>query len=337
MSLEKVMNNLPPFVWVEIGRRPGKYALNAISINKELFPEQERYLIVSKQYQNKVPRDLCTIILEEELKKSSNDAEFIELEKQWSYAHKSYWQNTTRRFFVIENFMLKFRFDKIIHLESDCLLLTMNYLRELFLKNDWGIKYTKQADGVGCASILVVNKVQALQEFNLYILKNWQQQDITDMNLLGNYALYKKDANYLPSGNQVNSKTVFDAGTIGRYFLGTDARNNGYPFSRRGLTDSSAGSFNPTSYNAAFLDSGTFLIHQIDGNKSLELGCIHVHSKRIPKRYKKLINRLIRESNSNRGWFWRLGRLDFNVVFERFFSKLSKAIPWTTNSDIRLR
>lgn len=337
MSLENLMSNLPPFVWVEIGRKPGKYALNAMSINKEMFPDQQRFLIVSKQYESKLPKDLCTIIFEEELKKSTNYTDFNALEKQWSYSHKSYWQNTTKRFFVIENFMLKYSYKKIIHLESDCLLLTLDYLIELFSEDDWGIKYTKQADGSGCASILVVNKFQALQEFNSYVLKNWQQQDVNDMTLLGNYALYKKDANYLPSGNEVNSKTVFDAVTIGRYFLGTDARNNHYPFSRRGLTDSSPGSFNPTSYNAAFLDSGTFLIHQIDSNKSLQLGCIHVHSKRIPKRYQKLINRLIRESNSNRGWFWRLGRLDFTVVSERILSKLSKVMPRTSNSDIRLR
>jgi hypothetical protein len=71
------MSNLPPFIWVEIGRRPGKYALNAISINKELFPEQERFLIISKQYENKLPKDLCTIIFEEELKKSTNYTDLI--------------------------------------------------------------------------------------------------------------------------------------------------------------------------------------------------------------------------------------------------------------------
>ena len=331
------MSNLPPFVWVEIGRRPGKYALNAISINKEVFPEQERFLIVSKQYKNKLPKDLCTVIFEEELKESSNYTDFNALEKQWSYSHKSYWQNTTKRFFVIENFMVKYGFEKIIHLESDCLLLTMHYLRELFSEADWGIKYTKQADGTGCASIFVVNRIQALQEFNSYVLKNWQQQDITDMILLGNYAFEERDASYLPSGNELNSEIVFDAVTIGRYFLGTDARNNRYAFSSRGINQSSSESFNPSLYNAAVLNNDIFLINQMDSNKSLKLGCIHVHSKRIPKRYQKLINRLVRESNSNRGWFWRLGRLDFTVVSERILSMLSKVMPRTSNSDIRLR
>lgn len=331
------MNNHPPFVWVEIGRRPGKYALNAISINKELFPDQERFLIVSKQYESKLPKNLCTIILEEELNKSSNYVSFNALEKQWSYSHNSYWQNTTRRFFVIEDFMLKFGYEKIIHLESDCILLTIDYLKELFLEDQWGIKYTKQADGSGCASILVVNKVKSLQEFNSYVLKNWHQKDITDMMLLGDYALEIQVDSYLPSGDELSSKVVFDAVTIGRYFLGTDARNNRYPLSTRGITGDSPGSFNPTFYNAVILNNNVYLINQMKNNTPLQLGCIHVHSKRIPKQYQKLINRIIRESNSNRGWFWRLGRLDFTVVSERILSKLSKAIPWTVNSDIRLR
>jgi hypothetical protein len=331
------MSNLPPFVWVEIDRRPGKYALNAISINKELFPDQERIFIVSKQYGSKIPKDLGTIIFEEELKKSSNYADFNALEKPWSYSHKSYWQNTTKRFFVLENFMLKCGYEKIIHLESDCLLLTMDYLRELFSEDNWGIKYTKQADRSGCASILVINKAQALQEFNSYVLKNWQQPDVTDMTLLGNYALGKENIIYLPSGGAVNSKIVFDAGTIGRYFLGGEARNSRIPLANRGLITSEKGAFLPDKYKVSKKQDGLYLVDIINEFNNLQLGCIHVHSKRIPKRYKKLINRLIRESNSNRGWFWRLGRLDFNVVFERFFSKLSKAIPWTTNSDIRLR
>jgi hypothetical protein len=331
------MNNLPPFVWVEIGRRPGKYALNAISINKEIFPNQERFLIVSKQYENEIPKNLCTIIFEEELKKSLNHANFNLLDKQWSYSDKHYWQNTTKRFFVIENFMLKFGYNKIIHLESDCLLLTMDYLKNLFLEGTWGIKYTKPSDGVGCASILVVNKVQSLQEFNSYVLRNWLQQDITDMILLGNFAVDRKNTCYLPSGDEIDSNIVFDAHTIGRYFLGTDARNNKYPFSSRGINPSSSGAFNPTLYNAAVRNNDIFLINPMDSNKSLKLGCIHVHSKRIPKRYQKLISRLIRESNSNRGWFWRLGRLDFTVVYERILSKLSKVMPRTSNSDIRLR
>jgi hypothetical protein len=184
---------------------------------------------------------------------------------------------------------------------------------------------------------MVANKLRALQDFNSYILKNWHQKDITDMILLGNYAFEIQVDSYLPSGSELSSKIVFDAGTVGRYFLGTDARNNRYPLSTRGIIEDSPGSFNPTLYNAVILNNHVYLTNQMEDNTPLQLGCIHIHSKRIPKRYQKLINRIIRESNSNRGWFWRLGRLDFNVVLERILSKLSKVTPWTSNSDIRLR
>jgi hypothetical protein len=331
------MNNLPPFVWVEIGRRPGQYALNAISINKELFPEQERFLIVSRQYESKLPKDLCTIIFEEELKKSSNYEDFDALEKKWSYSHSSYWQNTTKRFFVIENFLFKFEYEKIIHLESDCILLTMDYLRELFSGDEWGIKYTKQADRTGCASVLAVNKAQALQEFNSYVLNNWQQKDVTDMILLGDYAYDKKDSNYLPSGNEIKSKIVFDAGTIGRYFLGGEARNNRIPLSSRGRLTSEKGAFPANKFKVSKIKDKLFLVEEKDENNSIQLGCIHVHSKRIPKRYQRLVNRLIKESNTSRSWFWRLGRLDFTIVYERILSKFFRVIPWTSNFDIRLR
>jgi len=331
------MSNLPPFVWVEIGRRPGKYALNAISINKELFPDQERFLIVSKQYESKLPKDLCTVIFDEDIKKSSNYLEFNALEKQWSYSHHSYWQNTTKRFFVLENFMIKFGYKKIIHLESDCVLFAMDYLRELFLDDEWGVKYTKQTDRAGCASIFLVNKTQSLQDFNLYILNNWQQQDLTDMTLLGNYAVDKIDANYLPSGDEVPSKIVFDAGTIGRYYLGGEARNNRVPVSSRGLITSAKGAFRPDSFKVGKIKDRLFLIDIKDLNHNLELGCVHIHSKRIPKTYQKLIERLIIESTTNRGWLWRVGRFDFTVICERVLSKLSRLIPWITNSDVRLR
>jgi hypothetical protein len=135
----------------------------------------------------------------------------------------------------------------------------------------------------------------------------------------------------------VDSKIVFDAGTIGRYFLGGEARNNRIPFSSRGRITSEEGAFRPNKFKVGKINGGLFLIDAKEENNNLQLGCIHVHSKRIPKRYQKLVNLLIRESNAKRGWFWRLGRLDFTVVYERILSKLSRIIPRTSNSDIRLR
>ena len=42
---------------------------------------------------------------EEDIKESDNSRKFDQLNKTWSHKQVAYWQNTTRRFFVIENFM----------------------------------------------------------------------------------------------------------------------------------------------------------------------------------------------------------------------------------------
>lgn len=331
------MSDLPPLIWTEIGRKPGKYALNAISINKELFPELERILIVNSKYRNEIPRKLCNVVIEEDLNMGSNYKRFTEINKLWSHSHESYWQNTTKRFFVIENYMVQYKIPKSIHLESDCLLLSTEYLTTIFKDPNWGLKYTKQAELSGCASIMLINKVEILEHFNQYVLENWEKPDITDMDLLGEYAETDSKSRYLPSGDVVNSNILFDSGAIGQYFLGGEARNNRFPFSDRGRISTSRGSFNPVNYRIEARRKDLYLIDTHSPTEDIQLGCLHVHSKRIPRSYSKLMSRLVKESNSYRGKLWRLGRLDLRVVFERFFSKIARLNPKQENSDIRLR
>ena len=94
------MSNEIPFIWTEIGRKPGEYALNSIAIHKELFPNNPRYLVVSKEYARKQLDNLCNVIFEEDIKESKNTQKFNQLNKSWNYQHVSYWQNTTKRFFI---------------------------------------------------------------------------------------------------------------------------------------------------------------------------------------------------------------------------------------------
>ena len=69
----------------------------------------------------------------------------------------------------------------------------------------------------------------------------------------------------------------------------------------------------------------------------LGLGCLHVHSKRIPRNYKKLIQRLIKESGSKRGFIWRLGRPDLTVIAERVMTKVHKMMFFAKSEDVRFR
>ena len=100
------MENEIPFIWTEIGRKPGKYVLNSIAIHKELFPNSPRYLVVSKEFAQKQLSNICTVIVEDDIKESDNSRKFNQLNKSWTYQQASYWENTSKRFFVIENLIL---------------------------------------------------------------------------------------------------------------------------------------------------------------------------------------------------------------------------------------
>jgi len=315
-----------PMVWTEIGRMPGAYVVNAITIHKELFPDIPRYLVVSKEFAAKISDDLCAVVIEEDLLGSENAKEFEVLQKNWSYKHVSYWQNTTRRFFVLENFMDSLNFEKIIHLESDCILLEVNYLFKLFIQGSWGLKYTMQDDLSACASIFLVNQKSNLSDLNKFILEKWLAADITDMKLLHDFKLNNLQATYLPSGSANIEEIVFDAGTIGRYYLGGDSRNNLIPFSTRGLLPQGSGFFDPTPYRIKINQKKVILESIDDSSKSLLLGCVHVHSKKIPRSSRKFFKMLVRESGGSRGKLWQIGRLDFTVLAERVVSKLFRVI-----------
>ena len=331
------MSNQIPLIWTEIGRKPGKYVLNSLSIHKELCPGSPRFLVISKEFAQKKLNNLCTVIFEEDIKESDNSRKFDQLNKTWSHKQVAYWQNTTRRFFIIENLMKVNNYKSIIHLESDCVLLSIEHVKGLFDNNDWGLKYTKQDNCSGCASIFLVNSLKSLEEFNSFIINNWEKHDITDMVLLHNYIKENDTASYLSSGSVIDSKIVYDAGTIGRYYLGGEGRNNRLPLSTRGLLPKSTGFFDPSPFKVVKTGNKIMLANNKSPEIKLDLGCLHVHSKRIPRNYKKLIQRLIKESGSKRGFFWRLGRPDLTVIAERFMTKVHTRVFFSKSEDVRFR
>lgn len=324
-----------PFVWTEIGRKPGKYVLNAIKINAELFPNQPRFLIISKEFAGNIKFSECEIIYEENLASTENSMQFKNTPKNWSWSQTNYWTNTTRRFFVLEQFLKSFEFKQLIHLESDTVLLDKKYIDDLFKDSSWGIKYTKQDSNTGCASVFLVNSIENLVELNRFILENWQKPSSTDMTLLSDYRNLKSTNSFLPSGDLIDANIVFDAGTIGRFYLGGDARNNRIPFSTRGLLPNTAQFFNPSGYRA---ESNGRDVKLIDSNgKSLSLACVHIHSKRVPRNVSLLIKSIVNESNSKRNILWKLGTIDFGVIRERIKSFLQRRLLRNKTADPRVR
>ena len=330
-----MQNKNIPFVWTEIGRNPGKYVFNAINVNSQLFPDQPRYLILSKDFSEGIKGLNCEVIYEELLGDTKNSKQFWKTPKNWSWSQNNYWTNTTRRFFILEQFLEKYKLEKLIHMESDTILLNKKYIDELYEIPNWGIKYTKQDATTGCASVFLVNSLASLKDFNSFVLENWADPTETDMSLLSKYQNLKSHDSFLPSGDLNIFDTVFDAGTIGRYFLGGDARNNRFPFSTRGLLPNTREFFDPSRY---VIESDGDLIKLVDKNlKSLNLACVHIHSKRIPKNLNKLVKSLIKESNVKRTRFWKLGVLDLGVINERTKSFIQRRIMRNKVADPRIR
>jgi len=328
----------PPLVFVETGRKPSKYLFNNLRIHGELFPERKIVLIVSAQYRNDVNNPDIEVISEESLPLSSLLSEFEGLNKQWTGLQKNYWSNTTKRFFVLDRYMQSQNMEKLIHLESDCILLDDSEIQNEFNKDNWGLRYPKQHTKYGCASLLLINKADVFDCFLKYILDNWERGEITDMDLLGEFVDQKTGGEYLPSADLLTtaSKSIYDAVSIGRYFLGSDARNCRLPFSGRGLKDNAEGALKILSPKI-LLNIGNKIIYQDTYIPDLELKSIHIHSKRIPNKYRSLVKMITKDSNSKNSSFWTLGAFDKLVFLERLVSFIYRRFLMNKSRDFRFR
>ena len=170
-----MLNPSVPLVFVETGRRPSRYLVNNLQIARNRFPNRKIVLILSKEYLREI--DILGIekVAEEEIIKNSMLLKFESIQKNWSGLQKNYWTNTTKRFFILGMYMDQHHLDQAVHLESDCILLSDKWLNEEFQKPNWGIRYPKQHDSYGCASIFIVNKLVTFNKFLDFILQNWSR------------------------------------------------------------------------------------------------------------------------------------------------------------------
>jgi hypothetical protein len=330
------MNLNIPLVWVELSRKPSKYLINSINIHNQKFPEIKKYLIINREFENTVKNLKAQIISIEDLESYEEILSFQSADKAWNGLQKSYWTNTTARFYAINVFMKELKIQKLIHLESDCVLLSLNSITEMFKSNDWGLKYAKQHQSYGCASILLVNLREELQNFLDFTNRNWHRDNYTDMNALGEFVAYSENSDFLYSGNPFieSKKEIFDGVTIGKFFIGSDARNSRWPFSARGVVGNFPEEFNPRDYRILVSNNQVIL----KGKTSiLELQNIHIHSKRIPNNWEKLSKIINRDGSQTRNIFWRLGHFDSIVFKERFMSFIQRRFLGIKTADPRFR
>jgi hypothetical protein len=330
------MNLNIPIVWVELSRKPSNYLINNIKLHTKRYPNSKKYLILDKKYEKLVKHLNITNVFVEELPSYFEINQFQKQTKNWNGLQKTYWTNTTARFFALNAFMKDWDISKLIHLESDCVLLTPRMTQKYFSDDSWGLKYAKQHKNYGCASIMLINNQLELQNFLDFISLNWDRDGFTDMNALGEFVIQSTSSEMLYSGSPHCDETnfIFDGVTIGRFFIGGDARNSRWPFSARGVVTQENESFNPDPYTLVVENDSVYLSNSSD---KYELQNIHLHSKRIPNDYSKLLKVIAKDGSSDRNRIWNLGHVDAAVLKERSISFIQRRLLNLKNADPRVR
>jgi hypothetical protein len=134
---------------------------------------------------------------------------------------------------------------------------------------------------------------------------------------------------------------IYDAGTLGPFFLGAEPRNFRIPMRYRGklMNLPFSGTENLTKdeivWKIGKRESAVELFCKWNGN-SVQVINLHLHSKKIPGKRSDLVKALKKGFTSKRGMFWRLGGIDSIVLLERMISFLCRRLH-IRNPDRNLR
>lgn len=329
------MNETLPIVWIEWGRAIPKYLHNNIKLHGVMFPSYSQYLISDSRRTMTSTQAKVEYISVDQVPKSSylNCFDKISQERVEIYSQKNFWIGTTRRFFLLHDFMEFSGLSEALHIESDNVVLDFNHLCKFYPGGNWSIAYPMQSQTLGCGSIFLVRDIGGLRKFLEFVLERWSNPAVNDMSLLGDFAEMTNLVKVLPSWP--NESIAFDPGAYGKYFLGSDARNFRFPTRQRGIisTDKTSLLNSMQQVNLEVKRVATSLKVVINGNASLMN--LHVHSKVIPRSPQKLEKFIRRGVSPNQGYLWRKGKLDFLVIFERFISRTTKLLGFP--KDVRFR
>lgn len=320
-------------VWVEIGRGIPRHLKRNIHLHASLFPDLGQFLISDSPKAEKM-LDFCEVIHPSDLPQVQERIVSLESRTSRDTIQKSFWNHTTSRFFALNGFLSLGISKNLIHLESDCVLLSADPISNLLSDTTWKVAYPMQARNIGCASILIAQGETALHEFTEFIDANWNIPDQDDMKLLGEYSErnFVKILNVSPGDHW-----IFDSQTYGRYLLGTEARNLRWPFSARGSVDYREGAINPSQFEFILIQGETFPQITVKyEDKTSNLANLHIHSKRVPGSLKGLKRLIESEVPPGKNWFWFKGRLDTNVLLERLISWILRRVS-RSRKDFRIR
>lgn len=316
-------------VWVELDRRIPRYLSRSIKLHRRLYPDSELILLTNQEYDNKY---LNQIVHTSKLTKSTLHKEFDSIKKDLSSHQKEFWINTTKRFYVLHDFLSSTALTSILHIESDVVLLDKDAaigVDEIVRRKN-RLAYPMYDKSAGSPGIVFVPNAATLESSLKFFLEHWRSKEMTDMKLLG---LYRNKSITLNNGLCAEELYGFggipgtwDGGRLGQFFLGTDARNARLPISVRYKSE-----LVPDIEEKANLErfrmrsSQTRLTLHDVGN--FGLASIHIHNKLLPRTIfglNLLLFAGLRFGKS--GGLINAFRLDYVVFLERILGFIKRRV-----------
>lgn len=235
-----------PLVWVHLGpSRLSKYLKKSIKNHALTFPDSSLVLLVDEEI-NVQDFELDNVKVMK-VSIESEDWNFIEQTISHDLMfRKGFWFTSLARFKALSVYMAIEKIDKLLHVESDVVLMPNFPLRKFTEIGD-RLAYCLQGEGQGIAAVLFVGSQDVLEDFLWFCVEEVQiNAKSTDMTILYRYWINKPnkvlilptlpkdsfkvdDFQGIPEAISENIDTfggIFDSISIGQYLLGIDPRNS---------------------------------------------------------------------------------------------------------------
>lgn len=216
-----------------------------------------------------------------------------------------FWIKTTERFFIIKDFVNKYKIESFFHAELDNLIFDISQLNLLLDIIGKGLFIPKDSQERCIASFLYINKKQILEDFCNYVLTNPKQLS-NDMLLLGDFSDNNIEVFYLPNESAFNDFNtidyldqnilggIFDAAAIGQYLFGIDPRNTFFPVFNKFINENVKYDLSKCVFKISISDNSAYL-------NGIKIYNIHIHSKIFSKlTNEKWLLRVVNRINNNK-------------------------------------
>ena len=194
-------------------------------------------MIISEIHNDRFKDAHINLMNIEKIKKTDKHVMFNKMSKLDKSFRGGFWHFTTERFFFIEDLMLEYNIQNVIHMENDNLI----YFNIEDYKDIFEINYKIAAvfdNDVRCIpSFMYIKNVNYMSELTKFILD--ENNSKSDMEIIrdfkkhndnvDNLPVVPKDYNNLPSQyfkNIDKFNSIFDGAAIGQYVGGVDPQND---------------------------------------------------------------------------------------------------------------